>query len=162
MLKEMGDTLQRVRELVRAGMVKISEHGYDELAADGISARERRPCRLGHPREWAFSGRSDHRISAWPATLGSRLFQADEMTTRKRTKIVREGKYVAEVDVELLEDETGWSPNFSLDDAYKLDDVREALRRGDITAASRASRVFSLTPVSWSVTQAQDEQDNHT
>jgi hypothetical protein len=36
----MGDTLQRVRELVRAGMVKISEHGYDELAADGISARE--------------------------------------------------------------------------------------------------------------------------
>ena len=70
------------------------------------------------------------------------------MTTRKRTKIVREGKYVAEVDVELLEDETGWSPYLSLDDAYKLDDVREALRRGDITAASRASRVFSLTPVS--------------
>ncbi|MGO9411475.1 MAG: hypothetical protein ACLQCB_12085 [Spirochaetia bacterium] len=70
------------------------------------------------------------------------------MTTRKRTKIVREGKYVAEVDVELLEDETGWSPYLSLDDAYKLDDVREALRRGDITAASRSSRVFSLTPVS--------------
>ena len=36
----MGDTLQRVRELARAGTVKISEHGYDELAADGISARE--------------------------------------------------------------------------------------------------------------------------
>ena len=70
------------------------------------------------------------------------------MTTRKRTKIVREGKYVAEADVELLEDETGWSPYLSLDDAYKLDDVREALRRGDITAASRSSRVFSLTPVS--------------
>jgi hypothetical protein len=70
------------------------------------------------------------------------------MTTRKRTKIVHEGKYIAEVDVELLEDETGWSPYLSLDDAYKLDDVREALRRGDITAASRSSRVFSLTPVS--------------
>ena len=68
------------------------------------------------------------------------------MTTRKRTKIVREGKYVAEVDVELLEDETGWSPYLSLDDACKLDDVRQALRRGDITAASRSSRVFSLTP----------------
>jgi hypothetical protein len=70
------------------------------------------------------------------------------MTARKRTKIVREGKYVAEVDGELLEDETGWSPYLSLDDAYKLDDVREALRRGDISAASRSSRVFSLTPVS--------------
>jgi hypothetical protein len=70
------------------------------------------------------------------------------MTTRKRTRIVREGKYVAEFDVELLEDETGWSPHLSLDDAYKLDDVREALQRGDIAAASRSSRVFSLTPVS--------------
>ena len=36
----MSDTLQRVREPVRAGTVKISEYGYDELAADGISARE--------------------------------------------------------------------------------------------------------------------------
>ena len=70
------------------------------------------------------------------------------MTTRKRTKIVHEGRYIAEVDVELLQDETGWSPYLSLDDAYKLDEVREALRRGDITAASRSSRVFSLTPVS--------------
>ena len=69
------------------------------------------------------------------------------MTTRKRTKIVHEGKYIAEVDVELLEDETGWSPYLSLDDAYKLDDVRESLRRGDIAAASRSSRVFSLTPL---------------
>jgi hypothetical protein len=69
------------------------------------------------------------------------------MATRKRTKIVHEGKYIAEVDVELLEDETGWSPYLSLDDAYKLDDVREALRRGDIAAASRSSRVFSLTPL---------------
>jgi hypothetical protein len=69
------------------------------------------------------------------------------MTTRKRTKIVHEGHYIAEVDVELLEDESGWSPYLSLDDAYKLDDVREALRRGDIAAASRSSRVFSLTPV---------------
>jgi hypothetical protein len=70
------------------------------------------------------------------------------MTTRKRTKIVHEGKYIAEFDVELLEDETGWSPYLSLDDGYKLDNVREALRRGDIAAASRSSRVFSLTPVS--------------
>ena len=70
------------------------------------------------------------------------------MTTRKRTKIVHEGKYIAEVDVEILEDETGWSPYLALDDAYKLDDVREALRRGDIAAASRSSRVYSLTLVS--------------
>jgi hypothetical protein len=35
----MGSTLDQIRELVRQGSVRISEHGYDELAADGIFAR---------------------------------------------------------------------------------------------------------------------------
>jgi hypothetical protein len=62
-------------------------------------------------------------------------------------KYVREGKYVAEVDVELLEDETEWSPYLSVEDAYKLDDVSDALRRGDIAAAAKLARVFALQPV---------------
>ncbi len=53
---------------------------------------------------------------------------------------------MAEVDVELIESESGWSPYLSLDDAYKLDDVRDALERGDLRYASRLSRVFTLTP----------------
>ena len=69
------------------------------------------------------------------------------MNTRKRTKYVHEGKYVAEVDVELLEDETEWSPYLFIDDAYRLDDVRSALRRGDIAAAARLARLFKLEPV---------------
>ena len=52
------------------------------------------------------------------------------MISRRHTKLVREGRYVAEVDVELIEEGDGWSPYLYLDDAYKLDDVREALRRG--------------------------------
>lgn len=70
------------------------------------------------------------------------------MNKRRHTKLVREGPYAAEVDVELIEADDGWSPSLSLDDAYTLDEVREALRRGDIRAASRLARVFSLTPVS--------------
>ena len=69
------------------------------------------------------------------------------MSTRKRTKLIHEGSYVAEVDVEILEQPEGWSPYLSLEDAYRLDDVREALRRGDVKAAAKKSRVFSLTPV---------------
>ena len=69
------------------------------------------------------------------------------MNKRKRTKIVYEGNHVAEVDVELLEDPDGWSPYLSLEDAYRLDDVREALRRGDVKTAANYSRVFSLTPI---------------
>ena len=69
------------------------------------------------------------------------------MSKKKRTKLILEGRYVAEVDVELLEEPEGWSPYLSLEDAYRLDDVREALRRGDVKAAAKKSRVFSLTPV---------------
>ena len=70
------------------------------------------------------------------------------MTKRRHVKLVREGQYAAEVEVELIETADDWSPSLSLDDAYKLDDVREALRRKDIQAASRLARVFSLTPIS--------------
>jgi len=69
------------------------------------------------------------------------------MKSRHHTKLVQEGNYVAEVEVELIDADTGWSPYLSLDDAYKLDDVRDALRRGDIKTATRLSRVYTLTPV---------------
>jgi Domain of unknown function (DUF4258) len=36
----VSDTLTRVRALVRSGTVRISAHGYDELAADGIYATD--------------------------------------------------------------------------------------------------------------------------
>lgn len=55
-----------------------------------------------------------------------------QMSKRKWTKLVHEGNYVARLDVELLEEPEGWSPYLSLEDAYRLDDVREALRRGTL------------------------------
>ena len=69
------------------------------------------------------------------------------MKRRHYTKLVHEGQYVAEVDVELVDTDEGWSPYLTLEDAQKLDDVREALRRGDIKSAGRFARVFTLTPV---------------
>ncbi|MEK6409996.1 MAG: DUF4258 domain-containing protein [Acidobacteriota bacterium] len=36
----MSITLERIRRLVQEGAVRVSEHGYDELAADDIFARE--------------------------------------------------------------------------------------------------------------------------
>lgn len=69
------------------------------------------------------------------------------MKTRKRNKLVHEGNYVAEVMVEIIETDSSWSPWISMEDAYKLDDVREALRKGDLETASRIGKVFKLTPV---------------
>jgi hypothetical protein len=70
------------------------------------------------------------------------------MTRRQHTKLVHEGQYVAEVEVELTDSEEGWSPYLSLEDAQKLDDVREYLRRGDLKRAGQLARIFKLTPVS--------------
>jgi len=69
------------------------------------------------------------------------------MKKRKHTKLIQEGEYVAKVDVELIDTDSGWSPYLLLEDAQKLDDVREALRKGDLKLASRLARIYTLKPV---------------
>ncbi len=69
------------------------------------------------------------------------------MRKRRHTKLIYEGDYVAKVDVELMDADEGWFPYLSLDDAKKLDDVREALRKGDVKTATRLARIYTLKPV---------------
>jgi hypothetical protein len=69
------------------------------------------------------------------------------MTQKRGTKFVHEGQYAAAVEVNWIETDTGWSPYLSADDARKLDEVREALRQGDLKKAGQLARVFQLTPV---------------
>lgn len=68
---------------------------------------------------------------------------------RKRhvVKMVHVGEYVAEVDVELVYTDEGWSPYLSLMDALKLDDVREALQREDVETAAKFGRVYRMLPI---------------
>lgn len=68
-------------------------------------------------------------------------------TMPQTVEIVREGSFVAELDVTLIETEGGWSPYLSLDDVEKLEVVTLALQRGDLAAAQRIGRVYELTPV---------------
>lgn len=70
------------------------------------------------------------------------------MNAKHYTKMVRQGEYVAEVEVEFTYNDQGWSPYLSLEDAYKFDDVREVLRDGDIKSAARLAKVYTLTLVS--------------
>ena len=69
------------------------------------------------------------------------------MKQRKKLKYVHEGQYVAEVEVSLLEDDTGWSPYLSVEDAYKLDDVRDALRKGCLESAAKYGRIYELRQI---------------
>lgn len=71
------------------------------------------------------------------------------MSNHHLTKLVHEGRYAAEVEVDLIDTDTGWSPYLSLLDAQKLDDVRKALRGGDLKRASQLARVFKLMPVNF-------------
>ena len=58
---------------------------------------------------------------------------------RKSIKPIHEGRYAAEVEVELEYSDESWSPTMSLDDARKLETVMLALRRGDIAEASNTA-----------------------
>lgn len=67
--------------------------------------------------------------------------------TRLMTRFVREGEYAAEVEVQIIDAEGGWAPYLTVEEAFKLDDIREALRSGDLDRASKMGRVFRLTPI---------------
>lgn len=62
----------------------VSSHGFDHALVTG---RDRRA-----------------------ATRVGGLNEAEKVMGRKAVELVREGKYVAEVTVELIEEEGGWSP----------------------------------------------------
>ena len=102
---------------------------------------------------WAF-----HKDSASPAVLVTAYrpdpafwspgLHAEAMMTRRvATEWVHEGGYAAAVSVEIEYSDDVWSPTLSLDDARKLERVRQAMRRGDHAAAAREARVFELLPL---------------
>jgi hypothetical protein len=69
------------------------------------------------------------------------------MTIKETVRLVREGRYAAEVPVELHYSDEAWSPTISLEDARRLDAVRVALKRGDTAEAARYGRVYELLPL---------------
>jgi len=69
------------------------------------------------------------------------------MKTYRAQKLIREGDLVAEVEIELHNDDTAWGPTMSREDAFKLDDVRKALREKDYKTVESLARLYRLTPV---------------
>lgn len=67
--------------------------------------------------------------------------------TKKSIKLIHEGKYAAEIEIELHYSDDSWSPTMSGDDARKLEAVTLALRAGNTAEAAKYGRVFELTPV---------------
>lgn len=83
-------------------------------------------------RKSATKGRSgDGKHAAHPERLRRPVFESTTsrdlvseekmMKRRAHTKLIHEGQYAAEIDVELIDTDNGWSPYLSLEDAQKLD-----------------------------------------
>ena len=105
-------------------------------------------CSLGYSLRTGVACCRRHGIQTRPLAMGPDEAKEEEVSVRSVMKFVRCGAFAAEVNVEILEEERSWAPYLSVEDAYKLDDVRDALRAGDIDRASRlAERVYRLTPV---------------
>ena len=69
------------------------------------------------------------------------------MHTKTQTKIIRQGDYMAEVQVTLTYTDHDWSPYLSLQEAEKLDHLRMALQQNDLATATQLARVYRLTPI---------------
>ena len=67
---------------------------------------------------------------------------------KKKTKYIHAGRYVAEVEVDLIESEDELAPYLSVEGATRLDDFREALQKEDMESASRYGRIYKLEPIS--------------
>ena len=76
------------------------------------------------------------------------MVEEEGLNGRLTKRLVRAGDLVAEVEVHVLEGEAGWPPYLSLDDAYKLDDVLDALRARNLKRASElATHIYRLMPL---------------
>lgn len=65
----------------------------------------------------------------------------------QQIKLIHVGKYAAEVEVTLQHEEGGWTPYISVEDARKLDKVKQYLAETKIEEARTLARVFELKPV---------------
>ena len=67
------------------------------------------------------------------------------MPAKSRTRLIRVGSLLAEVDVDLLYDVEAWSPHLSLQDMRKIERVRKALESGNLDRVPEDVRLFDLS-----------------
>ena len=97
--------------------------------------------------DFVRTGSGRHGIPSQSRRMERGPQEAQVMKSSHAIELVREGRYMAEVEVTLIETESEWSPYLSLEDAERLDEVRLALRKGDLKSAARLGRVYELKPI---------------
>ena len=63
-----------------------------------------------------------------------------------KTPFIHEGRYAAEIEVQIVNNDSPWSPVVAKEDVFKTDRLRLALRRGDVAAVAKEAKVFEMLP----------------
>jgi len=69
------------------------------------------------------------------------------MKTKLQTKLIREGNYLAEIEITVTYTDSDWSPYLSLQESQKLDHLRQALQENDLNTARQLTHIYELTPI---------------
>ncbi len=105
-------------------------------------------CRVlsGLCERWIRTGSLGNGVQAGSGEM-ERKFYGERKMKKKTTKYIHEGKYVAEVEIELLYSNEEWSPYISLEVTLKLDEIRDALQQHNVKLAGKYAKVYRLEPV---------------
>jgi hypothetical protein len=69
------------------------------------------------------------------------------MGTITRTKRIYVGDVMAELDVVMSDEPDAWGPHAAPSELDRIDEVRRALKSGNLEAASKSARLYSVKPL---------------
>jgi hypothetical protein len=76
-----------------------------------------------------------------------RQYDKDKIMSQTHTMLIEEGHYAARVQYREFDDGSGFGPFVEKEDAFKMDRVRLALRRGNFVAAAKEAEIYELRRV---------------
>ena len=89
-----------------------------ECGGDGRAMMRRTDaCSLGYSEGGVIARGLGHSLETESRSMGTRFCKEAQMKGRRISKLVHEGIYVAEVEVETIYTDDGWSPYLSVEDA---------------------------------------------
>jgi hypothetical protein len=67
--------------------------------------------------------------------------------TSTKTKRIYVGDVMAEIDVVMSDEPSAWGPHIDPSELDRIDQVRRELKSGDLKAASKQAKLYSVKPL---------------
>jgi len=69
------------------------------------------------------------------------------MGTLTKTKRLYVGDVMAEIEVNMTDEPEAWGPHIDPEELDRIDSIREALKSGNLEAAAKEARLYSVKPL---------------